>query len=90
MDTSDRSCEWGDDVHPRLPKHTHPYTPGKFASRRCTCGNRTFVVAVGEVGGPSVECAKCRRPNFGATAYEVGRYDGHRPARPSPTAAAPF
>ena len=60
-------------------RHSHPYVVARYGARRCQCGHRHFEVSCSQLGDPEVVCAKCKRTNYSATAYEVGCLTGrHR------------
>lgn len=61
-------------------RHDHPYEVGEWGIRRCTCGSRNWVLSAGQLVKPEVVCAKCKRRNWPATAYENGVIDGRKEA----------
>lgn len=82
-------CPFGPGPHSRGNRHTHDYEPPPSAPRQCTCGSRGWLVSVFPLLPPKVICARCRRANRVATAYEEGRAKGPR-VRNDENTAAPF
>lgn len=82
-------CPFGDEPHAKAPPHEHPYKVGPAGTRQCHCGSRQWVVYVHPLLPLSVTCARCKRKNWGANAYERGREDGPRRRHDAPD-QAPF
>jgi hypothetical protein len=64
------------DIKPK--RHAHPYIVGTNGYHRCTCQSRRYLINVGGVLPPSVNCEKCGRENATATAFERGLAAGRR------------
>lgn len=85
-------CPYGDTRHERNQRHEHPYKIREFGARRCTCGSVHWKVAIGGPLPLAVQCDRCERRNYSATAYETGRDDERRepPRDPAPRKDPPF
>lgn len=59
-------------------RHEHEYIVGTYGTRRCSCGNRHFLIKVGGGLPVKVLCDRCRKDNYPATCYEAGRAHGTR------------
>lgn len=78
MPTRTLTCPYSEELCTVSGRHEHPYTLGRFGTRRCQCGSRRWSVNVSRQLPPSVVCDQCGKTNISATAYECGRAEGPR------------
>lgn len=77
-------------------QHVHPFTLGTWGAKRCTCGSRSFEVRSGMLTPPEINCTRCKKRNYSATAYQAGRWDERKEAAraqeavPGPSQETPF